>query len=152
MNIYARLGAALVAASMVTGCATVTRGTKQKFEIKSQPPGADVSMTTGETCVTPCKLKLKRKTGFIATITKPGYKPAQVSVDSSVHGGGVAGAAGNLLLGGLIGGVVDGGNGSMKDLRPNPIDVTLTPADAPGPIVTPSAAPPAAASTTSAPK
>ena len=144
MNIYMRLGAALVAASVVSGCATVTRGTKQKFEIKSQPPGADVSMTTGDTCITPCTLKLKRKTGFVATITKQGYKPAQVSVTSAVHGGGVVGAAGNLLIGGLIGGVVDGSNGSMKDLRPNPIDVTLEPQGEPGPIVTPSVSAPAA--------
>ena len=142
MNIYTRLGAAIVAASMVTGCATVTRGTKQKFEIKSQPPGADVSMTTGETCVTPCTLKLKRKTAFVATITKPGYKPAQVNVTSSVHGGGVAGAAGNVLLGGIVGIVVDGTNGSMNDLTPNPIDVTLEAEGTPGPIVTPSVAAP----------
>lgn len=143
MKIYRRVGAAMVAASLVSGCATVTRGTRQKFAITSQPPGADVSLTTGTTCVTPCKLKLKRKDGFVATIAKPGYKPAQVTVESGVHGGGVAGAAGNLLLGGLIGGVVDGGNGSMKDLRPNPIDVTLVPEGAPGPVVAPSAEPPA---------
>ncbi len=152
MTMYGRLGAAMLAASMVTGCATVTRGTKQKFEIKSQPMGADVSMTTGATCVTPCKLKLKRKIGFIATITKVGFKPAQVTVDSRMHGGGTAGLAGNVLAGGVIGIVVDAGNGSLNDLTPNPIDVTLTPADAPGPVVTPGATPPSDAGATTAPK
>ena len=140
MKMYMRLGAALAAASMATGCATITRGTKQKFEINSQPPGADVGMTTGDTCVTPCSLKLKRKIAFVATITKQGYKPAQVEVTSKVRGGGVAGAAGNLLVGGIIGGIVDGSNGSMNDLRPNPIDVTLQPDTVPGPVATPSAA------------
>lgn len=141
MKMSTRLGAAIVAASMVTGCATVTRGTKQKFEIVSQPDGADVSTSNGVTCVTPCKLKLKRKHGFVATITKAGYKPAQVTVESSMHGGGTAGIAGNFVAGGLIGVAVDASNGSLNDLRPNPINVTLTPEGTPGPVVTPSAAP-----------
>ncbi|MEG3177496.1 hypothetical protein U1872_14735 [Sphingomonas sp. RB3P16] len=123
--IYRRVGAAFVAVSLMTGCATVTRGTKQKFEIVSQPPGADVSMTTGQSCVTPCKLKLKRKAGFTATISKAGFTPAQVVVESKMHGGGTAGLAGNMLAGGVIGIVVDAGNGSLNDLSPNPIIVTL---------------------------
>jgi hypothetical protein len=142
MNRTMRFGAAILAASTVSACATVTRGTHEKFEIVSQPPGADVSMTTGMTCVTPCHLKLRRKNGFIATITKSGYKPAQVSVESKMHGGGGAALAGNLIAGGIIGGVLDGTNGSLNDLLPNPINVTLTPEGSPGPIVTPGAAEP----------
>jgi len=127
MNKYLRLGAAVLAVSSLSACATVTRGTKQKFEISSVPPGADVELSTGVKCVTPCKLKLKRKTEFTARLTKEGYEPAEVAVQSKIRGGGVAGAAGNLLIGGIIGGIVDGTNGSMNDLTPNPLKVTLTP-------------------------
>ncbi len=36
-------------------------------------------------------------------------------------------AAGNILLGGLIGGVVDGSNGASNHLAPNPVSVKLVP-------------------------
>ena len=49
----------LAAVSMLLpACATVTRGTSQKYAIESTPAQADVALSTGQTCVTPCKLKL----------------------------------------------------------------------------------------------
>jgi hypothetical protein len=118
----------LAAVSMLLpACATVTRGTKQKFAIESTPAEAQVSLSTGQTCVTPCKLKLKRKHGFTATFTKPGYEQLQAQVKSKFSGGGAAAGAGNILAGGVIGAVVDGTNGSMNNLVPNPLQVTLVP-------------------------
>jgi hypothetical protein len=70
-------------------------------------------------------MKLKRKDEFQATFALPGYKSKTVSITSDVHGGGVTAVAGNALVGGLIGGVVDASNGSMKDLRPNPLKVVM---------------------------
>lgn len=125
MNKYLRIGVAILAATSVSGCATVLRGTKQKFEITSVPAGADVELSTGVKCVTPCHLKLKRKDAFTATIRKDGFQTAEVQVESKFNGGGAA--AGNLILGGLIGGVVDATNGSLMTLRPNPVAVTLIP-------------------------
>lgn len=137
MNSYMRLGAALLAASSLAACATITRGTQQKFEIKSEPPGADVKLSTGMSCTTPCHLKLRRKDEFVARIAKAGYEPVEVQVESKMHGGGGAALAGNVLAGGLIGGVLDGTNGSLRDLRPNPIEVTLKPLAAPAPTLAP---------------
>lgn len=125
MNAYVRIGAAVLAASSLAACATITRGTKQKYEIVSEPAGADVSLTTGQSCVTPCKLKLKRKDDFTATISKPGYETVKAEVESKVSGGGAAGMAGNVLVGGIIGGVVDATNGSLNSLFPDKIDVKL---------------------------
>jgi hypothetical protein len=127
MNTYLRLGAAILAASSLSACATVTRGTHQKFDITSVPPGADVQLSTGMTCTTPCHLKLRRKDEFTAHISKPGYQAVDVVVESKMHGGGGAALAGNVIAGGLIGGILDGTNGSLRDLRPNPIAVTLVP-------------------------
>lgn len=118
----------LAAASLLLpACATVTRGTKETYNIVTTPEAADVSLSTGQTCVSPCKLKLKRKDEFTVTAKKAGYKDATAEVRSVVKGGGVAGAAGNILVGGIIGGIVDGSNGSMKDLTPNPLQLTLEP-------------------------
>lgn len=125
MNKYLRIGVAVLAATSLSGCATVLRGTKQKFEIVTVPPGADVSLSNGVTCVSPCKLKLKRKEAFVATISLSGFQTQTVDVKSEFNGGGAL--AGNLILGGLIGGAVDASNGSLNTLRPNPINVTLVP-------------------------
>ena len=40
------------------------------------------------------------------------------TVASGVSAGGGAAMAGNVILGGIIGGIVDGTNGSMNDLGP----------------------------------
>jgi len=121
------IGGVLAASMLLAGCATVTRGTRQTFNIQSTPSGAQVALSNGENCVTPCKLKLKRKPGFTATFTMDGYETKTVKVDSELHGGGAAAGAGNLLLGGVIGGLVDGSNGSLNSLSPNPLQVTLVP-------------------------
>lgn len=123
-------GAAAVALSL-SACATVTRGTSQKFAIESSPTEAEVSLSTGQQCVTPCEVKLKRKPGFTATVKKPGYQTQTLTVESKLGGGGAVAGAGNLLLGGVIGGIVDGTNGSMNNLTPNPLVVTLVPETAP---------------------
>ena len=118
-----------VAAAAITlsACATVTRGTSQKFNIESSPDTAEVTLSNGQQCITPCKMKLKRKPGFTATVKKEGYQTQTVTVESKLGGGGAVAGAGNILLGGVIGGIVDGTNGSMNNLTPNPLKVTLVP-------------------------
>jgi hypothetical protein len=122
----------LVAASlMLPACATVTRGTKETFNIETTPTEAQVSLSNGQSCVSPCKLKLKRKDEFTVTAKKDGYKDATANVRSVIKGGGVAGAAGNVLIGGIIGAAVDGSSGAMRDLTPNPLKLTLEAIPAP---------------------
>lgn len=70
-------------------------------------------------------MKMPRKSEFTAMVTKPGYKPVQVSVTNKVSGGGGAGMAGNILLGGIIGAGVDATTGAMLDLSPNPAIVKM---------------------------
>lgn len=111
-----------------TGCATITRGTTEAFVVKTEPSGAKVRLSSGETCVSPCTLEKKHKDNFEVFIEKPGYESTHVSVISQVAGGGAAGMAGNVFLGGLIGAAVDAGTGATKELVPNPLEVTLNPA------------------------
>lgn len=127
MNIYLRMGGAVLCFASLSACATITRGTRQSYVIETDPPGAQIALSTGQTCVSPCRLQLKRKREFIVTATMEGYQPAEARVDSVVRAGGAAGMAGNILVGGLIGGVVDATNGSMNDLRPNPLRIAMIP-------------------------
>ncbi len=134
-----------VALAALTGaCATVTRGTKEAWSVESVPPGASVRATNGFACdATPCTFKMKRNSTFEVTVAKPGYKTYHGNVVHAVSGGGGAGMAGNVILGGLIGAGVDASDGAMDDLKPNPLKVTLE-AEAP-------AAAPEAATTAAAP-
>lgn len=118
------MATALVALS---ACATVTRGTKESFYVLSDPDGAEVALSIGPKCVAPCAIKLKRNKEFDASYSLAGYKPTTVHVATGVRGGGVGATAGNIIAGGLIGVVVDGTNGSMNDLSPNPLKVKLAP-------------------------
>lgn len=115
------------AACALCGCATVTRGTKEVLVVGSEPIGAKVTTSIGLTGTTPATFKVSRKGGFVVTIEKEGYETVQVQVASQVAGGGAAGMAGNIILGGLIGAAVDAGSGATKQLKPNPIHVKLNP-------------------------
>lgn len=135
VNKYIRFGAALLVATSLSACATVTRGTKQKYEITSEPSEANVALSIGEKCVTPCKLKLKRKEAFVATVSKDGYETQQVNVQSKFSGGGAAAGAGNILLGGFIGAGVDASSGALNNLDPSPLKITLKAVEAaPAPV------------------
>lgn len=141
-------GTALVvsAACALAACGTITRGTKEDVQVQTQPAGATVTTDIGMSCVGPCILKVARKQGFTATATAPGYLPAVAVVGTRVSGGGGAGLAGNILLGGVIGGGVDIASGSMYDHFPNPVVLILQPIDPNNPpaILPPAAAPSAA--------
>lgn len=107
-------------------CATVTRGTTSSITFNSEPPGAEARTSTGLTCSsTPCTFEISRKQDFIVTFSKPGYEPQQVPVNTRVAGSGVAGFAGNVLVGGVVGMGVDAATGATLEHFPNPVYVTL---------------------------
>lgn len=76
------------------GCGTTTRGTTEARVVESDPPGAEVELTTGHRCRTPCSIELKRKNGFVAEITRDGYETVEVVVTSQTAGAGAAAMAG----------------------------------------------------------
>jgi hypothetical protein len=143
----------LMAAALIlplAACATITRGTKQAFTVETTPSGASVTTSSGLSCpATPCTFaRVPRESEFTVTISLPGYRTTTHQVTHQTSGGGGAGMAGNVLVGGIIGGIVDSNNGATQELVPNPLRVTLQPLDAGPPAAT---AAPAASSTTAAP-
>ena len=138
------LGGLAAACVLLSACATITRGTNQDFVVQSEPSQADVKLSTGQTCVTPCTLRLKRKSNFVVTVSKPGYQTQEAPIHGVMKGGGGAALAGNAIFGGLIGAGVDASNGSLMNLKPNPLKVTLVPVGAAAPTAAEPAAAPAA--------
>lgn len=105
----------------LSGCATVMNGPNQDLEVKSEPDGATAKLTNGYTCTTPCKVEVPRRNDMRVDIKKDGYKPTYVLVQSKLGGA----TFGNLIAGGIVGGLVDSSNGSSKKLSPNPVSVKL---------------------------
>lgn len=114
---------ALLAASVgLSGCATVLNGTSQPVEFESDPTGAVIETLAGQTCTTPCAFEMRRGDDSMATFTAAGYEPVTIYMQSRTNGS----MAGNLLAGGLIGGVVDASNGASNRLYPDPVYIRMT--------------------------
>jgi hypothetical protein len=114
-------------AMLVTGCASITRGTTDQVQIQSQPSGAEARTSMGHTCVTPCSLQFSRKDEFTVTISKPGFHSVEIPVKAQVGGAGAAGFAGNVILGGVVGMAADAATGATLEHFPNPVIATLEP-------------------------
>jgi hypothetical protein len=119
------------AAFMLSGCATITRGTTDQLQITSDPPNATARTSLGHSCVTPCTLTISRKDELSVVISKPGYREEIVEVKTQVAGAGAAGFAGNVLIGGVVGMGADVATGAALEHIPNPVSVVLTPVGAP---------------------
>lgn len=127
------LGAIAVALT-VGACGTVTRGTSADVTFNSAPAGAKVQISTGLVCpATPCTFQISRKQEFIAHFELDGYEPQQIPVKTEVSGGGAAGMAGNLIIGGVVGIVVDASTGATMDHTPNPVYAHMVPIVKPKP-------------------
>jgi hypothetical protein len=145
-------------AAILGGCASATRGWNEQIQFDSHPTGATVRTAVvdpfcmettcpteaGPACVTPCVVQVARRDRLRVTFTKDGYEPQVVPVDVRVAGQGAAGFVGNVILGGVIGMVVDGASGATLEHFPNPVTVVLNP-------ISPSVAPPPSAPPRSAP-
>jgi hypothetical protein len=128
---FSVLSALAAICAMTSGCATITRGTTEVLVIETTPSGADVELSNGSRCKSPCSLELKRKNNIVVDISRTGFDPVRVNVLSQIAGAGAAGMAGNVVFGGLIGVGVDAATGATKQLKPNPVIVTLVPTAVP---------------------
>lgn len=126
--------ATLLAASLLSGCATLVGDSKQNVQLNSTPEGAQVTITnqagkrvsTGET---PMSVTLETSAGYfdgeeyVVTFTKAGFEERTITVSASPNGWYIAG---NLVFGGLIGWlVVDPLTGAMYSLSPEEVSADL---------------------------
>src|SRR5262245_20944244 len=129
-NLYMRIRAlvALVCLSAFSvRCASIIHGTTQTIPINSEPPGAKAelrclegSVDTGST--TPTSVTLKRsKVSCTIVVSKEGYQPATYQLQRNLSGW----YLGNLILGGLVGLIVDAADGAMFTQSPSRISAIL---------------------------
>lgn len=108
---------------MLSGCATIVKGTTQNVPVASDPDKADVIADGQQMGQTPIDLKLQRKRDHLITISKTGFQSKSIAVTKSVGGA----VWGNIIAGGLIGWGVDATSGAQYNLSPESISVKLEP-------------------------
>ena len=110
---------------VLSGCATVTGGTgPQKIKVASDPPGAAIIVDGRQCGITPATLNLDRKVEHRIELEKAGYVPAEADLKPKIN----PWIFGNVVVGGLIGVVVDLATDSERRLSPGKVDVHLSPA------------------------
>lgn len=113
--------ALLCSAILVSGCATVVRGTEQQVSINTQPIGATLQFSNGQSCSSPCTITVPRNQTLTIQIMREGCQTQTASMIPTLAGAGV-----------ILGGIVDYGTGAVYDLQPNPLTVTLACRDSGG--------------------
>lgn len=114
----------VVTALALSGCATVVNGRTEPLGLSSNPAGAEVSIDNGTMKVmTPTSVELKRDENHTFVFHKDGYQDTSATVTSGTSGW----VWGNLLAGGIIGGVVDFATGAAYKFSDDTLSVNLTP-------------------------
>lgn len=127
----------LVSALLASACATVTRGSSEDVQFISNPPGATMKTSLGQSCITPCSIKIGRRDTFTATFTL-GEHTRQVFVDTKVaQDAATAVGIGNAVAGGIVGVGVDVATGAGLDHVPNPVRVQFDDVEVKGPPAAP---------------
>jgi hypothetical protein len=123
-----RLTAIVALALASSACATVMSGTTQEVFIESEPSGAECKVdrlgaNVGVVKPTPGRVNVSRsKETMIVTCVREGYQPSNEVLASSFTGA----TLGNILLGGIVGGVVDASSGA-NNKYPDRVMIVLTP-------------------------
>jgi hypothetical protein len=110
----------LVLMSSLAGCATVTTGTTQPINIDSDPQAAECTVTREGLVLgkvtTPAPLVIKRHASTIqVACRKDGYEDGRIVVNSRYE----TASAGNFLIGGVIGVMVDASSGASSRYESN---------------------------------
>jgi hypothetical protein len=126
----------LLSICVVTGCATIFSGSApQAVSIMTEPEGVNIAIINMRSTDTILKIQspytamLERKddsfqpASYLVMLTKPGYIEEDVEIRSNTSGW----VWGNVLFGGVLGVLIDGGTGAMFSLDNAPIKVKLYP-------------------------
>lgn len=107
---------------LLSSCATIISGSKQYVSFTSNPSEATILIDQVEVGKTPFNTKLKRNSDHKISITLEGYKPFETTLKRKINGW----YWGNILLGGLIGVIVDMSTGAVYRLSPKEINAELS--------------------------
>ena len=107
-------------------CATIFSGTDQAVNVETQPVSADVVIKADTGIVfyegeAPATVDLPRKNEYTVTVSMDGYEERTVPITQGFN----AWVVGNLICGGIPGGVVDLLTGAWYELQPTQVSIEL---------------------------
>ncbi|MEM0543072.1 PEGA domain-containing protein [Flavobacterium sp. j3] len=111
----------LLALTLLSSCATIMSGSKQNVKFASNPSSATIYIDEVEVGKTPFEMKLARKSEHEVMIKLEGYQTYQTTLTKKFNGWFV----GNILIGGLIGIIIDPITGAMYNLTPKEINAEM---------------------------
>lgn len=130
----------LVPFAFLSGCATIMAGTSQTVTVSTTPAGASCTLDRigeriGAISPTPGSVRVeKSKNDLTVTCSKEGFQTATVGHSSNFNGA----TFGNILVGGVIGVVVDAASGANFNYPPDlRMDLAATQAPALPPMAGP---------------
>jgi len=116
---------ALRTLSVLMGCATLVRGTRQTVHFESSPEGAEFrDASTGQRWTAPTDIALERKRRHSLSVSKDGYESQQVYLRSEVPFAWWFLDAFTLGVSTAIDAIL----GGLYDLKPERVTVVLEPA------------------------
>jgi PEGA domain len=116
------ISSSLALTLLLTSCATIMSGSKQKVKFTSNPSTATIFIDEVEVGKTPFEIKLARKSEHSVMIKLEGYQTYQTKLTKKFNGWYI----GNLLFGGLIGIIVDPITGAIYNLTPTEINAEMS--------------------------
>ena len=118
----------LFALVYASGCASVVHGTTQAVPVNSSPVGADVKVNCGKAASatgslkTPTTVLLKRNAEPCnITVSREGYEDGSIVFVRKMSGW----FWGNIVIGGIIGMIIDGADGAIYNRAPESASVSL---------------------------
>ena len=102
-------------------CATIVSGRMQQVPVITNPSGAIVTVGSMKQ-LSPATFDLDRRMGvYVVKVEKEGYESVEVTLKKGMNGW----VFGNILLGGIIGIIVDIASGSASKFTPDEVEVNL---------------------------
>lgn len=115
------ISCSLALALLMSSCATIISGSKQNVKFSSDPSTATIFIDEVEVGKTPFEIKLARKSEHSVLIKLEGYQTYETKLTKNFNGWYV----GNILIGGLIGLIIDPITGAMYNLSPDQVNAQM---------------------------
>lgn len=113
---------ALAACLYLASCASIVTGNHDVLSVHSTPNGARFTTDTGASGVTPAQLEVVDNIDVKFSFELEGFQPAEVLAEKHISGW----IWGNILIGGIIGLIIDVASGGMHT-HDGEVHVTLLP-------------------------
>lgn len=111
----------MIALFLMTGCATIFTGTKDRIAFSSTPSGATIYKDGIEICTTPCNYKIKRSLNDTDVEFKlDGYETRLITLDKEFN------LVSIINLGNLLGWGIDALSGAVMKYDRKSYDLKLT--------------------------